>query len=154
MWWTLAGWLQHMPALPRLLLKTSNIHNFWSVGPKIMKFVLPQSLLQDSWTFTKSFKKSKIKWGQVTLPKTSLVTPGTFGLLGVKYPKWCCLSQESNLSSILCSKLSLTSMGDDGDMHCLKVVGVWYGSNKETWMKRWIFIDLEVPSEWIHDWFV
>jgi hypothetical protein len=27
-WSTLAGWLQHMPALPRLLLETSNIHNF------------------------------------------------------------------------------------------------------------------------------
>ena len=46
MWSTLVGWLQHMPALPRLLLKFSNTHNFWSIGPKIMKFVLPQSLLQ------------------------------------------------------------------------------------------------------------
>jgi hypothetical protein len=27
-WSTLASWLQHMPALPRLLLKFSNIHNF------------------------------------------------------------------------------------------------------------------------------
>jgi hypothetical protein len=25
---TLVGWLQHMPALPILLLKTSNVHNF------------------------------------------------------------------------------------------------------------------------------
>jgi hypothetical protein len=33
-WSTLAGWLQHMLALPRLLLETSNTHNFWSVGPK------------------------------------------------------------------------------------------------------------------------
>jgi hypothetical protein len=28
MWSTLAGWLQHMPTLPRLLLKFSKIHNF------------------------------------------------------------------------------------------------------------------------------
>jgi hypothetical protein len=28
MWSTLVGWLQHMPALPRLLRKTSNTHNF------------------------------------------------------------------------------------------------------------------------------
>jgi hypothetical protein len=34
--------------------------------------------------FTKSFKKSNKKWGQVTLPKTSLVTLGTFSPLGVK----------------------------------------------------------------------
>jgi hypothetical protein len=27
-WSTLAGWLQHMPALPRLLLETSNTHDF------------------------------------------------------------------------------------------------------------------------------
>jgi hypothetical protein len=39
MWSTLAGW--HLPALPILLLKFSNTHNFCSVGPKIMKFVLP-----------------------------------------------------------------------------------------------------------------
>jgi hypothetical protein len=28
MWSTLASWLQHMPTLPKLLLKFSNIHNF------------------------------------------------------------------------------------------------------------------------------
>jgi hypothetical protein len=28
MWSTPPHWLQHMPALPRLLLKTSNTHNF------------------------------------------------------------------------------------------------------------------------------
>jgi hypothetical protein len=27
-WSTLSHWLQHMPALPKLLLETSNIHNF------------------------------------------------------------------------------------------------------------------------------
>jgi hypothetical protein len=35
-------------ALPRLHLKTSNTHNFWTVAPKIMKFVLTQSLFQDA----------------------------------------------------------------------------------------------------------
>jgi hypothetical protein len=50
MWSTLAGWLQHMLALPKLLLKFSNIHNFWSVGPKIIKFVLPQSLFRGAFS--------------------------------------------------------------------------------------------------------
>jgi hypothetical protein len=49
MWSTLFHWLQHMSTLPRLLLKTSNNHNFLSVAPKIMKFVLTRSLLQDAF---------------------------------------------------------------------------------------------------------
>jgi hypothetical protein len=57
---TLAGWLQHMPALPKLLLKFSNIHNFWSIGPKIMKFVLPQSLFRGTCS-QKVSKKPKIE---------------------------------------------------------------------------------------------
>jgi hypothetical protein len=63
LWSTLVGWLQHMPTPPKLLLKTSNTHNFWSVGSKIMKFVLIQSLWQDA-SSQKSFKKSKnkMKW--------------------------------------------------------------------------------------------
>jgi hypothetical protein len=75
-------WLQHMPALPKLLLKTWNIHNVWSVGPKIMKFILPQSLLRDT-CLQKNSKNLKIKCVQVTLPKIGLVTPGTFNPLRV-----------------------------------------------------------------------
>jgi hypothetical protein len=45
MWSTLAGWLQNLPALPILLMIYSNTHNFRSVGPKIMKFVLLRSLM-------------------------------------------------------------------------------------------------------------
>jgi hypothetical protein len=56
MWSTLASWLQHMPALPKLLLKTSNIHNFWAVGPKMMNFVLTQSVLRGT-SSQKSFQK-------------------------------------------------------------------------------------------------
>jgi hypothetical protein len=84
MWSILASWLQHMPALPRFLLKFSNIHNLWSVGQKIMKFVLLRSLLWDACS-QKVSKNLKIKWGQVTLPKTGLVTPCTFSPLGVKW---------------------------------------------------------------------
>jgi hypothetical protein len=87
LWSTLPHWLQPMPAKPRLLLKTSNIHNFWSIGPEIMKFVLTQSLLQDA-SSQKVPKNLKIKWGQVTLPKTGLATLGTFGTLGVKSTCW------------------------------------------------------------------
>jgi hypothetical protein len=47
MWSTLVGWLQYMPTLPRLLLKTSNTHNFWSVAPKIMKFIFMRSFFWD-----------------------------------------------------------------------------------------------------------
>jgi hypothetical protein len=45
LWSMPSHWLQYMPSLPKLLLKTSNTHNFCSVGPKIMKFVLLRSLL-------------------------------------------------------------------------------------------------------------
>jgi hypothetical protein len=83
MWSTLAGWLQHMPALPRLLLKTSNIYNFWSVGPKIMQSVLTRSLLQDA-SSQKVSKNLEIVWDQVILPKSGLVTPHIFSPLGVK----------------------------------------------------------------------
>ena len=39
MWSIFSHWLQHMPNLPRLLLEFSTTHDFWSVVPKIMKFV-------------------------------------------------------------------------------------------------------------------
>jgi hypothetical protein len=48
LWSTPPHWLQHMPALLRLLLKTSNTHNLLSVGPIIIKFVLTRSLLRDA----------------------------------------------------------------------------------------------------------
>jgi hypothetical protein len=86
LWSTLVGWLQHMPTLPRLLLKTSNTYNFWSIGPKIMKFVLTRSLWRDASSQIIS-KNLKIKWGQVTLPKTGLVTPCTFSPFGVNMLK-------------------------------------------------------------------
>ena len=57
-WSTLAGWLQHMPTLARPCPKTSNIHNFWTVAPKIMKFVLTQSLFRHS-SSQKVSRKSK-----------------------------------------------------------------------------------------------
>jgi hypothetical protein len=47
-WSTLSHWLQHMLALPRLLLETSNIHNFWSVGLKNAFCFFPRSLLRDT----------------------------------------------------------------------------------------------------------
>jgi hypothetical protein len=55
MWSTLSHWFQQMPALPKLLLRTSNIHNFWSVAPKIMKFVLTWSLFWDAFGDKKKF---------------------------------------------------------------------------------------------------
>jgi hypothetical protein len=80
---SLPHWLQHMPALSRFLLKTSNIHNFWFVSPKNMKFVLPQSLLQGASSQT-SFKRSIFFWDQVMLPKTALSAIQTFSPLGIK----------------------------------------------------------------------
>jgi hypothetical protein len=56
-WSTLAGWLQHMPTLPRLLLETSNIHDFLSVGPKNTIFF--PAKFSARRMFIKSFKKSK-----------------------------------------------------------------------------------------------
>ena len=37
-WSILAGWLQHMPTLPRFFLETSNTHDFWFIGSKNMFF--------------------------------------------------------------------------------------------------------------------
>jgi hypothetical protein len=79
---TLPHWLQHMPALPRLLLKTSNTHNYWSVGPKNAIF-FPWSLRQDECS-QKASKILKIVWAQVTLTKTGLSAVRIFGPLGVK----------------------------------------------------------------------
>jgi hypothetical protein len=84
MWSTPPHWLQHMPTLARPCQKTSNIHNFWSVGPNIMKFVLKRSLRQDA-SLQKVSKNLKIVWGQATLTKTGLVTLGTYGPLGVNH---------------------------------------------------------------------
>jgi hypothetical protein len=46
-----------MHILPKRLLKFSNIHYFWPVAPKTMKFVLMWSLFQDA--FGKKIQKSK-----------------------------------------------------------------------------------------------
>jgi hypothetical protein len=73
-WSTLAGWLQHMPALARPCPKTSNTHNFWTVSPKIMKFELTQSLFWDA-SSQKVSKNLKIVWDHTTQPKSGLVTP-------------------------------------------------------------------------------
>jgi hypothetical protein len=78
LWLTPPHWLQHMPALPRVHLKTSNTHNFWSVAPKIMKFALMQSLFRDA----SSHKVSnffKIVWNHTTQPITGLSPIGTSG---------------------------------------------------------------------------
>jgi hypothetical protein len=48
-----------------------------------MKFVLPQSLFRGACS-QKVSKNLKIKWDQVTLPKTGLFLVGTNGPLGIK----------------------------------------------------------------------
>jgi hypothetical protein len=83
MWSTLPHWLEHMPALPKLLQKTSNIHNFWFVGLKNMKFVLPWSLLWSASSQKVSKNKNK-NWDQVTMPKIGLSVVWIFGPLGVR----------------------------------------------------------------------
>jgi hypothetical protein len=60
MWSTLPHWLHHMLALPKLLLKTSNTYNFWSVGPKNMKFVVSQILLRGTFSQKNSKDQKKI----------------------------------------------------------------------------------------------
>jgi hypothetical protein len=73
---------QHMPALPRVHLKTSNTHNFWTVASKIMKFVLMRSFIPRC-IFTKSFKNLKIVWDHTTQPRIGLSLVGRSGPLGV-----------------------------------------------------------------------
>jgi hypothetical protein len=70
-----------MPALPNFSPKFSNTHNFWSVGPKIMKFVPSQSLFWGTYS-QKVSKNLRIKGNQLALPKTGLSTVQTFGPLG------------------------------------------------------------------------
>jgi hypothetical protein len=82
MWSILASWFQHMPAQPKLGLKTLNIHNFWSVAPKIMKFVHTRSLFLDTFGFC--LNNLKIVWDHAMLPKTGLCPIGTSGPLGIK----------------------------------------------------------------------
>jgi hypothetical protein len=82
MWSTLPHWLQHMPALPRLLLETSNIHNLWSVGAKNAFCFFLQSLLWDACS-QKVSKNLKVVCAQVTQTKTGLSTVRTFSPLGV-----------------------------------------------------------------------
>jgi hypothetical protein len=64
--------------VPILLLKTSNTHNFWSVGPKNSIFLFPRSLLRDA-SSQKVSKNLKIMWAHVTLTKIGLSAVRTFG---------------------------------------------------------------------------
>ena len=68
-----------LPGLP----KFSNIHNFWSVLSKIMKFVFLQILFQGKCP-QKVSKSLKIKWDQGMLPKSGLFLIGISNPLGVK----------------------------------------------------------------------
>jgi hypothetical protein len=84
-------WLQHMPDLPIFLLETSNIHNFWFVGPKIA-FFFPAKLIARRM-FIKSFKNLKIVCTQVTRTKTGLSAVRTFSPLGIKcIPLWATMT--------------------------------------------------------------
>jgi hypothetical protein len=56
--------------LPELSLKTSNTHNFLSVGPKNTKFVLPRSLLRGA-SSQKVSKEPKIYCIHSSLPKNT-----------------------------------------------------------------------------------
>jgi hypothetical protein len=66
-----------MPAYP----KTSNTHNFWTVAPKIMKFVLTRSLFQDASLQQKSKNlKIDVWWSDTDQNRFG----HTFNPLGVK----------------------------------------------------------------------
>ena len=82
-WWSQLLLVDYSRCLPILLLKFSNLHNYWSVGPKIMKFVLLQSLFRDACTQF-FFLNLKIEWDPVTYPKTGLSIVRIFGPLGVE----------------------------------------------------------------------
>jgi hypothetical protein len=76
--------VQHMPALPRVHLKTSNTHNFWTVAPnKIMKFALTRSFFRDA-SSQKVSNNLKIVWDHTTQPRTGLSPVETSGPLGDK----------------------------------------------------------------------
>jgi hypothetical protein len=94
-----------MPALPILLLKTSNIHNFWFVDPKNTIF-FPAKLTARR-TFTKVSKILKMVWAQVTLIKTGLSAVRTFGPLGVKLQRNTHYKKELKKTMVRLAKVVL-----------------------------------------------
>jgi hypothetical protein len=72
-----------MLALPIVHLKTWNSHNFWTVAPKIMKFVLTWGLFWDA-SSQKVSKNLKIVWDHTMQPIIGLSPVGTSRPLLVK----------------------------------------------------------------------
>jgi hypothetical protein len=72
-----------LPELPELHLKTSNTHNFWSVGPKNAIFVLPRSLFQGA-SSQKVSKNPKIYCIYSKMSKNENSRFGSLRTLGVK----------------------------------------------------------------------
>jgi hypothetical protein len=103
-------WLATELACPtKLLLNFLFPHNFWSIGPKIMKFVLLQSLYRGACS-QKVSKNLKIKWDQVTLPKLPFVHCRDNVRLGVNELKffqssrwWTKINWNVNLINIMIS---------------------------------------------------
>jgi hypothetical protein len=74
-----------LPELPELHLKTSNTHNFWSVGPKNTIIVLPQNLFQGA-SSQKVSKNPKIYCIYNSLSKNEKSHFGSLNrTLGVNY---------------------------------------------------------------------
>jgi hypothetical protein len=92
-----------MPTLPRVHLKTSNTHNFWTVATKIMKFALMRSLFWDASSEKVSKKILKIVWDHTTQPRIGLSLVGTSRPLGVK----CCITMVLILVSVVSIRLFL-----------------------------------------------
>ena len=59
------------------------MHNFWSLGLKIMKFVHLWSFYQGA-PLQKVLENLKKRWDEVMLPKTGLFGVQIFGWLGIK----------------------------------------------------------------------
>jgi hypothetical protein len=95
MWSTHANWLQHLPALPILLLKFSFPHNFWSLGQKLWN-LYSRKAYSKAHVYKKFQKNLKKKWHQVMLPKLPIVPRRDNSPLGIK---------------VTVSNLSQTSLG-------------------------------------------
>jgi hypothetical protein len=97
-----------VPELPKLHLKTSNTHNFWSIGPKNTIFVLPQSFFQGA-SSQKVSKNPKIYCIYNSLSKNELSHFGSLRTLGV----------NSNIYSYRMPSNSLMSIANHANLYII-----------------------------------
>jgi hypothetical protein len=102
--------------LPELHLKTSNTHNFWSLGPKNTKFILPRSVLH-SPPSQKVSKNPKIYCTCRSLPKSAKTSFRADCPLGVK-----ALCKNSSIISLNLALLCQPQLATTAKLVCTEIM--------------------------------